>query len=302
MESAYAFSWSVTAWQCFTHCPRAYFYRYPGAWGGADPHAPREVRMRHLLKRQATIAAWADRAFRDGIRAWLEEGWRRPPSARRDAPEQAVLSRLKAGWGEACGEVCGDDPRRTVFREWADSGPPPDAASAFGEIRHAVLARLARFRGSRTCAEIMALPYLAVRDLPVPVALPVAGVKTWCAPLLAWHRDGQVHVLHLHPRDRAAHPSWDWQAGVGELLARQCALRLRLPPGRATVVRSLFLGEPGEAGLAVYATRHPDEVAATIQDSAQAMDRGMDQEAYPPAPSPEACHACDFRALCPDSP
>jgi len=297
----FRFSWSVTAWSCFRACPRAYFHRYPGAWGGADPQAPREVRMRHLLKRQVGIAAWADRAFRDGVRAWLEECWRRPPSARRDSAEHAVMQCLATGWREASAAERPDDPRRVVFREWAGSGPPRDAAAAFGEIRHGVMERLARFRRSRTCAEIMALPYLAVRDLPVPVAFPVGGTKTWCAPPTGWRRDGQVHVLHLHPRGRGAHPDWDWQAGVGELLARHCAQRLALPTGRATVVRSLFLGEAGAEALAVYAVRHPEEVAAVIQSSARAMDRGPDAEAYPPTPSPATCRDCDFRALCPDA-
>jgi hypothetical protein len=117
--------------------------------------------------------------------------------------------------------------------------------------------------------------------------------------LLVWHRDGRVQVLHLHPRDRAIHATWDWQAGVGELFARHVASRLGLAPERATVVRSVFAGEPGEGGLTVHGGRHVQEVAAVIRDSAAAMDRGMDEVAYPPRPTPAGCSACEFRILCP---
>jgi hypothetical protein len=298
------FSWSATAWRSFAACPRAYFLRYPGARGGGDRYAPEDVRNRYRIKQLQSIPAWSDRVFREGVRAWLETAWRRPAQARLEALRDNVVRRLKAGWREARGGGpggAGDEPGRVAFREWIQSAPPPpaDPGASFCELRDDVMERLERFFQSAVCAEIAGLPYLCVRDIRVPASFDVAGVCVWTAPLLVWHRDGLVQVLHLHPRDRTAHATWDWQAGVGELFARHIATRLGLPPERATVVRSTFAGEPGEGGLTVYGGRHVQEVAAVIQSSAAAMDQGAEESAYPCRPTPAGCAACEFRSLCP---
>lgn len=53
------FSWSISRHRIFLECPRAYYFRHYGSWGGWEPDADPHVREAYLLKRLTNRFAFA---------------------------------------------------------------------------------------------------------------------------------------------------------------------------------------------------------------------------------------------------
>jgi len=65
------FSWSVSRDTCFLECPRQYYFRYYGYWGGWEPDAPERIRQIYILKQLQTRATWIGQVVHDCVKRSL---------------------------------------------------------------------------------------------------------------------------------------------------------------------------------------------------------------------------------------
>jgi len=66
------FSWSVSRDTCFVDCPRQYYYRYYGYWGGWERDADPSVREIYVLKQLKNRATWVGQIVHDCIKRSLD--------------------------------------------------------------------------------------------------------------------------------------------------------------------------------------------------------------------------------------
>jgi hypothetical protein len=66
------FSWSVSRDNVFLECPREYYYRYYGHWGGWEVDAPRPTRDIYVLKQLKHRPTWIGEVVHDCIKRSLK--------------------------------------------------------------------------------------------------------------------------------------------------------------------------------------------------------------------------------------
>lgn len=295
------FSWSVSRDRLFRACPRAYWYRYYGSWGGWEADASPEVRELYVLKQLSTRHQWVGASVHAAIEQVLVALRNGRPLSRDEACRQLTFrmrgafdaSRRGRYWREPkAGGLVEHEYRLPVSdEEWRSlhEGAVRALAAAFDLPIFDRLARLGRD------------DWLAIelRD-----AFEVDGVPVFCVPDLAFREEGRMVIV-------------DWKTGAPEGPEAEAAVRFqlacyglyaraRLGAGPDTLRLGVaFLAVPeyrestiDEAGLA--------DAEATLRASIAAMRARMADPAadladvadFPPIESGERCTVCPFRRPC----
>jgi len=85
------FSWSSSRDATFRECPRRYYFRYYGSWGGWSVSADPRTRKLYVLKQLRTRQMWAGAAVHERIKASLRDIRRGgEPMPAEDAVEAAL--------------------------------------------------------------------------------------------------------------------------------------------------------------------------------------------------------------------
>jgi hypothetical protein len=87
------FSWSVSRDTCFIECPRQYYYRYYGYWGGWERDVEPQVRQLYVLKQLKNRATWVGQIVHDCIKRSLDNLSRGIPVL----PTEEILSITRDG-------------------------------------------------------------------------------------------------------------------------------------------------------------------------------------------------------------
>jgi len=297
------FSWSASRHGTFSDCARAYFFRYYGSLGKADPPLPpgrrREAwRLRHLT----SVPMWIGSRVHGAIEGILK-AVRRGEEVDVDGEIERMVDGMRRDYDASRRDLARlrDDPRRHVRfveHEYGIEVPPDEWRAQVGAAREMVRAFadggwLDRFR-SLDPGEVLALEDLDRWDFE--------GVPVWVRIDAAWRNpDGRVTIVDWKTgrRERednplqllgyAAYARDRWGVDLGALEVLEVYLR-RDPPEKACRVDE----ETVENGRQVIrdSVRSMLEVLPDPSRDAAAEDR------CPPRPGQYRCTYCPFRSLC----
>ena len=76
------FAWSVSRAKLFSFCPRKFYYRYHGMWGGWDDRADPKAKLCYLLSKRTSLAGWAGQEAHRAMALYL----------RSDIPMQQIIA------------------------------------------------------------------------------------------------------------------------------------------------------------------------------------------------------------------
>jgi len=110
------FSWSMSRHRVFSECPRQYYYRHYGSWGGWDAAAAPDVRRLYILKQLASRQMWAGRIVHDAIEMALhvyQQGREVPV----DPFLEDVIERMRAEWKSSRDGLYREKPKTLALFE-----------------------------------------------------------------------------------------------------------------------------------------------------------------------------------------
>ncbi len=307
------FSWSVSRAGTFSYCPRRYYYRYHGGWGGWDQAAPERSRQIWLIAKRTALPAWVGQHVHRGISLFLTgheemaaiaagvgDRMRREFALSRSrefmTPGRAKLFGLvEHYYGEDIGEAALGTAERQVRV----------ALEAFGRTDFREAVRAARRAGTRLYVEPAGDPDFE------GMRVHGHGLGTfplYVAPDLVLEREsGHVEILDWKsgkppadeppermPPQLALHTLWVSEkfGGLDAIAAGGEAYEHYLPSGR--LVGGRLRADDLDAALD-YARRSVAEIRARLRDP------GLNdacEEDFPARATPARCAACEFRGAC----
>jgi len=293
------FSWSSSRDAAFRECPRRYFFRYYGSWGGWSVGAEPRTRKLYVLKQLRTRQMWAGAAVHERIKEGLRDIRRgAEPMPAEDAVE-AALSAMRTEYLASRRRDYWLDPKSCGLFEHEYGLAVP--AAAWKETAEHVARCLRAFYASDLYARIRAMPPDAWLDVEEFSSFELDGMK--------------VHVvLDFSCREGESVEIWDWKTGRagGARNDRQLACyglyaveRWGVAPER---VRAAELNlASGKVRERRFGDADLDSVRDHIRASACQMRSLLDdpepnstrEERFPFAESDRACRYCNFRSACP---
>jgi hypothetical protein len=297
------FSWSVSRDRLFRSCPRAYYYKYYGAWGGWEPGAAPDVRELYVLKQLKTRYQWIGDAVHRALRDVLEELRRGRLTPLPEA--DARLTRVMRFWFKASREgAYWREPKRGGLVEHEYAAPVPvEAWRALHEEARRALSAAYRLPLFERLARLAADDWLAVEAFD---SFDLDGVPVHCVPDLSFREGDRVVIV-------------DWKTGPPEpeTAAGETAVRFQLacyglhararwgarPETLRLGVAFLTLPDYRESGI--EATEMATAEAA-VQSSVAAMRARLADpvtnrariEDFPQVDDPARCVYCPFRRPC----
>jgi hypothetical protein len=293
------FSWSNSRDATFRECPRRYYFRYYGSWGGWSASAEPRTRKLYVLKQLRTRHMWAGAAVHECIKASLRDTRRGvEPMSAEDAVE-AALSAMRTEYLASKRRDYWLDPKGCGLFEHEYGLAVP--AAAWKEIAAHVARCLRAFYASDLYGRIRAMPADAWLDVEDFSSFDLDGTK--------------VHVvLDFSCREGDGVAIWDWKTGKagGARNDRQLACyglyaveRWGVAPERVRAAElNLASGKVRERRLT---SSDLDSVRAHIRASASDMRSLLDdpeansarEERFPFAANDRSCRFCNFRSACP---
>lgn len=331
-----ALTWSVSRRQAFAQCPRAYYYRYYGAWGGYSPQAPLAARMLYLLKNMTAFPLWAGtvvhgiiqdtlrefrgnrvrpelKALQEMARKRLNDGWLASLAVNRAWQEARETGEGERGFLERLGGALPKSQTLLFEHFYSVYGPdvPREQTQA---LRQKVFDSLEGFLSSGVLQAIAGLEDTAwgsidlcqefiIGELPPLKNAGSLPLKVWCAPDFSYQdREGRWHVV-------------DWKTGQEhrEELRFQLAcyalftMNTRKIPLEQLVLEGVFLNDAGRTAQYAVTRESLVNTQDQILKSAGAMRARLSdpaenlacEEDFPYAASQDSCLRCPFQLLCP---
>lgn len=307
------FAWSVSRANLFDFCPRKYYYRYYGMWGGWQERADEKTRLCYLLSRRTSLAGWAGQEVHRAIASYLASD--RAMSTIMDETRQRMR----------------DQYRSSLSRQWLE----PGGAKRFGLVEHYYEQRLedavVRERWEQVAACLEAFAAAAYREdarrardagrlvyveSPDEADFSRMGVsdhglgdfRIYAQPDFAvGYEDGSTCILDWktgRPPAEGQDAVTD-QLGLYALWARE---QLELDPeARCVEAYEVYWPDEQSRGDRIG----PERIAAALDHArasvAEMHRRLVDPQAnaareqdFEPAASEAKCAVCEYRAVCPD--
>lgn len=295
------FSWSKSRAQCFEECPRQYYYRYYGSWGGWDSRADARTRTLYILKQLQSRQQWiGDVVHRclHWVLATLRKSGAPPPEA---TALRHLVKRLDVDFQNSGEGLYWEKPKEScalLEHEYEDLDVSEEQwQEVFAKAAHCVHT----FYESPVLAELAALPADRWLDLEELSSVSLDGVKVWV----------QLDFAH---RDATGACIYDWKTGKADQQAtrEQLALYALYGAGRwkvqAADIRAVELnlatGERFEhraepADLETVRVRVAASAAAMKGLLEDAARNTAAEERFALTESDRPCRRCGFRRLCP---
>ncbi|MFA6723488.1 MAG: PD-(D/E)XK nuclease family protein [Lentisphaeria bacterium] len=296
-------SWSVSRWQQFLYCQRAYYYNYYGSWGGWDYNAPERARQLYVLKNVKSLLMWAGSIVHELIQEALEEFTRsRQPPKTAELQEKARL-KLRQGWIESVSREWLKYPKKTNLFElyYGDGKSLPKEQTDY--VRERVYNSLEAFANSGFVADILQVPYLQWKSIDRLDSFQLNGCKVWGAIDFAYiDNGGKLHIV-------------DWKTG-GE---NPASLRLQLAcyalmamdkwqlPLEDIELHGVFLNDGGRKSDYPMNAESLVAIKDQILGSIETLKRKLrdpeknlaEEDDFEFSGYPQNCQSCNFRAACP---
>lgn len=295
------FSWSKSRAETFAACPRQYYYRYYGSWGGWDRRADPKTRMTYILKQLQTRQQWMGATVHNGLR-WVLTTLRDKGTAPAEQTTLNVLGKRLALDFQNSGEgLYWDEPKKTVGLIEHEYDELEVSDEIWAALFERALAALNTFYQSAIFETLKSLPASQWLDIEKLGSFDVDGVKVWVQLDCAFRADGNIHIL-------------DWKTGKAEAEATKMQLALyawyaskewNTPPEQIAPAE-VNLGT-GEISSHKFADADFQPVRERIAASVAAMRELLDdvaantatEDRFPLAETNKPCATCAFRRICP---
>ncbi len=213
------FSWSPSRDKAYADCPRAYWYRHYGSWGGWERKAPAEARLAYRLKKITSLAAWAGNVVHAVIEQTLQRLARNADKGVPAFEELRELSRqiLIKQWFESEDRAWEEKPKRfcNLLEHYYGHEITREKRN---QIRDKVFRCLQAWHRSEVLREIMeqrgSWEYL--EDL---ISINICGVKVYVKPDFALRNDGRLIIYDW--KTGKQRPEDDLQVTIYALLGQQ---------------------------------------------------------------------------------
>lgn len=295
------FSWSKSRAQCFEECPRQYWFRYYGSWGGWSPRADARTRAIYVLKQLQSRQMWVGDTVHKCLK-WVLDTLRRTG----EAPSEEValrntMKRLDVDFQNSGEGLYWDKPKDScalIEHEYDELDVSEEVwKETFEKAAHCIHV----FYGSDTFAEIRRLSkdqWLELEDL---ASVDVDGIKVWVQLDFA-RRDGDGARIYDWKTGRADQPATRDQLAVYALYGSG---RWKLPPeGIACGELNLNTGElfqhrlePGDIETARSRVAESAAAMRALLDDAEGNVASEDRFAL--TDNERLCRRCGFRRVCP---
>ena len=282
----FEFFWTARRRRYWRQCRRKYFLHYYGARGGHDENAPRALREIYAAKKTIMLDVYLRRTVNGVMRELFYAPYEDGPE---DRQKNALLETAQArAQREFRAMLEGKNPV-TLF-ELAQGGV--SVSALYRELQEK-LGALCRRLEETSWGFFRGIPFPDRRYLDSPLALSVAELRCYLAPLFAVRRAGELWLI-----EGAGHTDdGDAIAVLGKFAA---ATLWKTPPEKVRTF--LFSGDGaesfGEIGRDADASealrgirRDVDEMLAAIRP-----DGTIREEDFPADGS--GCGDCVFRAVC----
>ena len=306
------FSWSFSRHSTLAECPRRYWYRHHGHWGGWDVDAPAETREIYRLTKLEDRATWAGKVVHGAIARALRRSREGRPIEDVDGYLRSVRDTMRREFADSRDDVA----RRTGRYKWhvrffeheegLDDGSPA-WKERWRSTWETVDTGLRNFLASPLHARLAALPaadWIEIEDPDAPVgpSFVLDGVRVHVKVDCAY-REGPLSVVV------------DWKTGRGgsELTPVQLAAyalylaaRHEIDPRRLrarevhVVSGQVTEHDVGPEALEIFR----DVFAASVARMRSLLADVPGNVAKPAAEFPftdddRSCRFCHFRSLCP---
>lgn len=296
-------TWSVSRWQQFQGCQRAYYYTYYGSWGGWEKDAPERIRLLYILKNLKPMVMWAGSIVHDIIKTALESSSRTQELPSVSELQDKGRQLLRKGWVESTTKEWLNYPKKTNLFElyYGDGKSLPKEQTDF--IKERVYNCLEAFATSPFVKNIFATPALQWKSIDTLDSFQLGGCKIWGAIDFAYRdNDGVLHII-------------DWKTG-GEnppslRLQLGCYALLAMDKWQSRIedlaLHGVFLNDGGrksdyplDAELLVSVK---DQVLLSIETLRRKLrdpEKNLaEEDDFQFTGYPEHCESCSYRQVCP---
>ena len=296
-------SWSVSRWQQYQYCQRAYYYAYYGSWGGWEIGAPERTRQLYILKNLKSMLMWAGSIVHEILKEALEQcaRTRALPSIEELQAKGRLL--LRKGWVESTTKEWLNYPKKTNLFElyYGDGKNLPKEQTDY--IKERVYNCLEAFATSPFVKEVVSLPYLQWKSIDTLESFQLNDCKVWGAIDFAFtDNDGLFHIV-------------DWKTG-GEnpsslRLQLACYALMAMDKWKIRLedlaLHGVFLNDGGrksdypiDAELLVSVKEQILTSIETLRRKLRDPEKNLaDEEDFAFTGCPQNCESCSFRAACP---
>lgn len=303
-------TWSSSRASLFQSCPRQYYYKYYGSWGGWDAKADEKTRLLYQLKNIKPMILWAGSIVHDTIKDSLLKYMATGSMPTAAEMQESATLKMRSGWVESVGREWEKSPKKTnLFELYYGDGEnygqckklPREFTDA---IKQRVMDALAAFSFSPAVKEILTVPcanWKTIDDASSYFMLD--DIKVWAIIDFAYiGNDGILHII-------------DWKTGK----EHPAALRVQLAcyalyamsawqiPVDRIAVHGVLLNDGGRRSDYTVDQALIDAVSAQIRVSYGAMraklkdaENNLAEEGdFMCNPSEYNCGSCPFLRVCP---
>ena len=282
-----SFSWSLSRYNLFNFCERAYYLHYYEAWNGWDIYAAKQAfRLKHLKSKELWLNIILKKSLLNAIN-------NKPLSNNTLAVELKYQSRkiLSSNISSVHSEEWRNDPKKICIDELYYKENSIDQVIDW--VKDKANYKIAILQESKLLHKLSNLPYTAFFKTDGPLSFIMNGVQIWCSPDLIWSYHGKINILNLNNSS-----GWPFLAGLNTLYAEQ-NLNYAL---NDIVCHTVVFNE--NSYFSVYGIRSPKEITCIVTDSSKEMQSRLtyNQKAYVENFSKTAkqnkCQTCRFKAIC----
>jgi len=293
------FSWSMSRHRVFSECPRQYFYRHYGSWGGWDEASDPRTRQIYVLKQLGNRFTLAGQVVHEVVADVLNKH-RYGFEVSLEKAQESALERLREAFKQSRSLAYRESPREAkgLFEhEYAE--PVPD--SEWRRMKDRVMKCLEHFYASRIREIILQVGIENWLPIDAMDSFVFEGVTVYVAPdfairnmqgnalLIDWktgRSEGHDDRMQIVCYGLFARAKWgiDPARAVGELhylLTRQNAI---------VTLDEMSLAEGVEL---MRASIHG--MRSLLSDPGQNV---ADEDAFPRIDNAEVCERCNFRKIC----
>jgi CRISPR/Cas system-associated exonuclease Cas4 (RecB family) len=293
------FSWSMSRHRVFSECPRQYYYRHYGSWGGWDEAADPRTRQIYVLKQLGNRFTLAGQVVHEVVADVLNKH-RYGYEVSLETAQADALERLREAFKQSRAFAYRDSPRdaKGLFEhEYAE--PIPD--SEWRRMKDRVMKCLEHFYASQIREIILQVGIENWLPIDAMDSFEFEGVTVYVAPdfaiknmqgnalLIDWktgRTEGHDDRMQIVCYGLFARAKWgiDPARAVGELhylLTRQNAI---------VTLDEMSLDEGMEL---MRASIHG--MRSLLSDPEQNMG---DEDAFPRIDDPMVCERCNYRKIC----
>ncbi len=194
------FSWSKTRDEVFQICPRQYYFRYYGHWGGWDQDAPERTRQIYILRNLKNRYMWAGEKVHECIQHTLRNLQRGIPILDVDRIVSITLNRMREEFRSSRERRYLIHPKTCALFEHEYEAEVDDAE--WKRVAESVEACLRNFYGSEVFSMLRELPREKWLEVENFSSFYLEGIKVWAVIDCSFRTDDGATII-------------DWKTGRG---------------------------------------------------------------------------------------